>query len=66
MEIDDKVSRLSLSDLAVRSDAEIVRIWLTERGFVAVAREIMNENANLPGVVYHAEGDYYFRKPSDE
>lgn len=66
MGIPDSLKHLGLSDLKSRTDDEVVRIWLAERGFVAVDRRLMdavvrNVGKKL-GVVYHADGDYYFQR----
>jgi hypothetical protein len=53
----------SLADLKTRSDEDVVRIWLAERGWVAVERSIMDDmRSALPSrVVYDAKADRYIK-----
>lgn len=63
--IDTDASKPDLSDLALRTDAEVVRIWLAERGFVAVRRQLaegLAKPGNEQGVYYDQTGDYYDSK----
>ena len=52
----------SLCEISKISDIEIVRIWLRDRGLVAVDRELMNRLAAVDrklGVVYDPSTDRF-------
>ncbi len=55
----------SIADLKNRSDETVVRIWLADRGLIAVQRELMDEVVHHWGVtlhiVYDAHTDRYIR-----
>jgi hypothetical protein len=52
-----EISLLNLEQLKHRSDADIVRLWLADRGLVAVDRELA-VNAGVAGVG-NPYGGYY-------
>ena len=57
----------TLDELRSRSDVDVIRIWLADRGLVAVERDLIHEVAALTGgnpfnVVYDATTDRYSKK----
>ena len=64
------VKRGSLADLMhVRPDHDVVRMWLAERGLVAVDRKLMDEvaaleNGNPFNVYYEVSNDRYLKRVS--
>ena len=51
----------SLDEISKTSDADIVRIWLAERGLVAVQRTLMDKLVTLDGpAVYFPGKDRYY------
>lgn len=56
----------SLAEISRISDDEIVRIWLAERGLVAVERDLMDGlcyPGNPHGMTYYPSADRYIRRP---
>jgi hypothetical protein len=64
--VPDKLSLPGLADIKERTDSEVVRLWLADRGFVAVERVLMEtlaaHDTNSIGIVYHAGDDYYLKR----
>lgn len=62
---DDDPTKAGLYDLKTRSDEDVVRMWLAERGMVAVERTLADELIKISGpdlgAIYDARRDRYTR-----